>query len=91
MFDRHIFSECFAEEFVDGDERKNRSLNPNRKSHRENFAEKCDQMLDIINVEKELHEVNFNFSRTKIKQLDADATNVLQKATKHVECRIIRT
>ena len=60
------FSEHFAEEFVEGDERKVRCLHPNRKSHHENFAEKFDQILDNINIEKELQEVNCNFSRAKL-------------------------
>ena len=84
------FSECFAEEFVDRDKRKNRSINLNRKSHREKITEKSDQMLDSINVEKELHELNYNFSRAKIEQLDVDTTHVLRKLRKHVEGRIIR-
>ena len=34
-------SDHFAEEFVEGNERHNRSLNSNRKTHREIFAKKC--------------------------------------------------
>ena len=59
------FADHFAEEFVEGDERYGRSLNPNRKSHREIFSEKCDQILDAITIEKEIQEVNYSFSREK--------------------------
>ena len=42
-------------------------------------TEKCDQMLDSINIEKEFNELNFNFSRAKIEQLDTDVTCILRK------------
>ena len=76
------FVEYFGEEFVERDVSHERSLNPKRKSHREKFAEKCKQMLGIINIEKELQEENGNFSREKIEQLDDDITHVLRKARK---------
>ena len=65
--------------------RHERSLNPNKKPHREKIAEKCEQMLDIINIEKELQEVNGNFSQEKIKKLDEDITHMLRKARKHAK------
>ena len=76
------FAECFVEEFVEGDERHERSLSPNRKSFREKFAEKCDQSLDNINIEKDRKEENSNFCRAKTEQTDADTTRMLSKATK---------
>ena len=42
-------------------------------------------MLNVINIEKELNEVNLNFSREKIEQLDKDTICVLRKAIQHVE------
>ena len=77
------FAEYFAEEFVEEEKRMERSLNPNRKkTHREKFAEKCDVLLDSINVENELKEACSNFSRAKIEQVDADTTHALTKARK---------
>ena len=48
---------------MEEDARYERSLNPNRKSNRQIFSDKCEQMLEIINVEKNLQVVNSNFSR----------------------------
>ena len=45
-------------------------------------------MLDIVNIEKELQEVNYNFNRTKIEQLDVDTTHVPRKSRKHMEGKI---
>ena len=39
------------EVFVEGDLRSDKRLNPNKKLHREKFAEKCEKMLDNTNVE----------------------------------------
>ena len=76
------FSKCFAEEFVEGDRRSIRSLNTNRKTHRETFAKKCEVMLDVINIENELNGVNVNYNRAKIEQTDKDITYVLRKSRK---------
>ena len=85
------FAEYFAEEFVEDDDRLERSLNPNRKTHREKFAEKYDQLLDSISIENELKEVNSSFSRAKIEQIDIDITHVLNKARKNAEGDMMRT
>ena len=79
------FFEYFAEEFVEGDRKSIRSLNPNRKTHRERVVKKCEELLDFINVENELNEVNVNFNREKIEQTHKDVTCALSKATEEVE------
>ena len=42
-------------------------------------------LLDIISIKNDLIEVNNNFSRAKIEQIDADVTHVLTKARKSSE------
>ena len=48
------------------------------KTNLERFAKKCEEMLDIITIEKELNEVNLSFSRAKIEQLDKDIKHVYE-------------
>ena len=48
------FSDYFVEESVEGDLRCDKRLNHNRKSYREILSEKDEQMLDVINIEKNL-------------------------------------
>ena len=61
-----IFPIIFSEEFVEGDRRKIKSLNPNRKTHREIFIKNCEELLDAINIENELNEVTVKFNIEKL-------------------------
>ena len=79
------FAEYFAEELVEGDLRKKRCLNPNRKTHREIFVKKCEELLDVFNIENELNEVNEQFDGAKIEQIDKDITCIMRNARKKVE------
>ena len=62
-----------------------RSLNPNRKTHRERFAKKCEDVLDILNMQNKLNKVSVNFNRRKMEHVDEDMTYVLRKARKDGE------
>ena len=84
------FSDYFAEEFVEGDRRSIRSLNPNKKTHRQRFVKKFAEFLDIINVENELNEVSVNFNGAKIEQIHNDINCVMRKSRNEVEGPIIK-
>ena len=66
--------------------REARSLNPNRRSHRNKFANKCDESLDTCPLETEINNVEEARFRTKIEKIDRDMTNVLQIARRKAEC-----
>ena len=44
--------------------------------------EKCNTLLDSVSIENELIDVNINFNRAKIEQIDSDVTHALTKAKK---------
>ena len=84
-------AECFAEYFAEDDEMFERSINPNRKTHRDKFADKCNKMLDSTNIERELNEVNGDYDHAKIEQIESDVTHVLMKTHKSAEGDVLRT
>ena len=53
--------------------------------YHEIFMQSCEENLDVINIEKDLNEVNINFSRVEVEQLDKDTMCVLRKARKCAE------
>ena len=75
-------AENFSEDFAKDDEIAERNLNPNRKTHRENFVQKCNKLLDSICTERDLNDVNVKFNRSKIEQTDSETTHVLMKTRK---------
>ena len=60
------FAECFIEDFAEDNEIVERNLNPNRKTHRGKFVDKCNKLLDSTSIESELNEVNGIFDHSKI-------------------------
>ena len=54
-------AEYFTEDFAEDDETLKRRLNPNRRTHRDKFVEKCNKLLDSMSIESELNEANGNF------------------------------
>ena len=84
------FAEYFTEDFAEEDDIFERRLNPDRKTHRDKFVEKCNKILESISIESELNEVNGNYDHAKIEQIDSDITYVLMKARESVEGDVLR-
>ena len=66
--------ECSEEKFNKAIEMESRTLNPNKRNHRNLFVKKCEELLDTIPIEAELDEVEMNVDRNKIEQIDRDTT-----------------
>ena len=64
----------FGEDANEQEMRDLRTLNPNLRSHREEFAEECDVLLEVHNLEDELNNVELCNDRVALENTDKRIT-----------------
>ena len=60
-------------------------LDLSRRSYYKKFAEKYDELLDIIEIESKLDTIDSNVIKNRLERLDKDITYALSKARKYAE------
>ena len=62
-----------------------RTLNPNRRSHREKFVEECDVSLEVCNLEDDSNNVEMCNDRVALENTDKRITWIFKKARSKAE------